>query len=506
MPVINRPVFFYFVVTLFVGLLCLVYGQMEHFLPQGVHSWAQADRYALAHQYAEGTPFFQPKTFNLMSEEGRVGVEFPIHAYLSSLLSQVLGQHHLPLIMRSLNLLLLMLGLIFFARQLHQPIYGFSLAATLFLSPGLVFYAFNFLPDVAGLALLLFSFGHLLKVDRGASSHWQWALFFAGLATLIKTTSGVFLLAIMLSCAYTFMKNEDAAKFKRLSVLGMLIIGMIVAYDYFYFHQVNRRLWSIIFMSETQPITSWQDLESIWKAVKYWWGQWMLLPQLILILLFTIVVFLKKPLAGKMGLAGLTLLISIPGLFAFMVLMGKQYINHDYYFIASLIPASFLLAGILWNRLESRSENVKQLIYLASVASMVWCGIEAFGSFEKRNSEHFTWKGRTILNEVEWMRDGGRKLTDLGISEDDRIFVLYEFSPNVPLVYFNRKGRVFNHEEMKRPAENISYWADRIRPHFVIMNKKWLSHFPHDQPLLYRQLLPVHHSGEMLLYRWQPNH
>jgi 4-amino-4-deoxy-L-arabinose transferase-like glycosyltransferase len=484
------------------GLLAILFAKNTSPLPSGVHSWAQADRYSLACQYFEDGRFLSPKTFNLMSEEGRVGVEFPILPYISAKLAKFIGRNNLPWIMRILNSILLLISFVVLAAQMRGSVFHkSSMIAMLFLSPMLVFYGFNFLPDTTGLALVLMSFAALLRFSRIRSNvNWVLALVLAACATLIKTTCGIYFIAIGAVLLLHFVREKNYKQIVYLTLSQLLLAAIVIWYDYTFFFSVNKKFWAIIFMSQSQPILNWSDLSSVYSGFVYWFGQWITWSQASVLILISVVLRFTASTDNKNKLLRQLILISLIGVVAFIGLMGKQFVNHDYYFIASVIPLLFLIGVNLNDQMAEDSGPLKRLYPLFLAIGLVLSGLHSFSQYPERSGSHYTWKGRTILNDTRWMEKGDSRLTKLGIESEAIVFVLYEFAPNTSLVYFNRKGRVFNHEEMTREDKNLTYWNDRIKPKYVVIQKKWIDHLESDQPKFFNLLKPFGNNLDVAVY------
>lgn len=480
------PVFF----ILLTGLL-LVYGKHINALPEGVHSWAQADRFAVAKMFQDNNNILAPQTLNISSTDGRCGVEFPFVQYISAKFSQITGTDSLPAIYRILNLLILFGGSFFLIRTWSQGhLLTLITGITACFSPLLLFYGFNFLPDTTGLGFVLFAFGYILKFERSDNNKFLYlSIAFAGLATLVKTTSGIYFISINGGYFLYFLFKRD---FKRLIgplTFALSLAAVIILYDYFLFHKVNKEFWSIIFMSQSHPIHTSEDLRAVWKAMKYWHGQYLTWPQTILLVGLGIPAITKIRRLKLWKPTSWILLLSFIGAIGFLGVMGTQFINHDYYFIASVVPLTILSALISITSVKDLRVFQKSY-FLAAIAGLcIWSIVLSVQNYEPRTQSHFVWKNRDIINETSWMKDGDKLLNDIGISDDAVIFVGYAAAPNTSLVYFNRKGKVFNHEEMTRNGDNMEYWKNRLQPDYFIFPSAWVSKLELDQPRLYGQVV-----------------
>jgi hypothetical protein len=121
--------------------------------------------------------------------------------------------------------------------------------------------------------------------------------------------------------------------------------------------------------------------------------------------------------------------------------------------------------------------------------------------FKHRNGEVFLWKNKGIANDVIWLRGSEKQLNDIGISYDDQVFVGYAAAPNTSLVYLNRNGKVFNHEEMTRDSANLAYWYERIQPDYVIIPASNHASFQKDQSAFYNRLVLFAKRPNLYIYK-----
>ncbi|MCO4820299.1 MAG: hypothetical protein KC517_11825 [Bacteroidetes bacterium] len=487
----------------FVVVLFFCYGRFYNHLPLGVHNWAQSDRYSVAVKFLDELDFFKARTHNLSTIDGRCGVEFPATQYLSARIASLTSSKYLPTIYRTINLIILVLGLWMFVLAWDvQSFHKIIMAFLLFFSPVLLFYGYNFLPDTAGLGLLLLGMGYFIKFNQTRRLRFAFmSLAFAGLATLLKTTCGIYFLALAGTYGIHFISPLQLKKGLKVLAAFVGFAGLIFLYDYFYFHKVNTDFYSRIFMSKQQPLTSASDFRGFWKAITYWHGQYMTWPQTILIFGLIVRAITNRKQLEKNNLGRNLLLISIVGLTSFLLLMGKQFINHDYYFIAAILPL-FCLTTWYFLSIQSHVKFFKSSLFTIVLTGLaIFTILQSTSLYEKRMSSHFVWKNRDIINDIEWLQDGARIIDEISIEPDDKIFVGYDAAPNTALVYFDRKGKVFNHEEMTRDSSNMQYWSNRIRPDYFIFPNMWVSKLETEQPWLYANLVPFAKRQNFVIYK-----
>ncbi len=471
-------------------------------LPLGVHNWAQSDRYSVAVKFLEHNDILKARTHNLGSVDGRCGVEFPLVQFIAAKLANVFGENSLPMLFKVLNFSILFFGFIYFIFQWQGNwLINRIIGSSILFSPMLFFYAYNFLPDTAGLGFLLFSFGFFVKYYHNKhQKDFTFSLIFAGLATLVKTTCGISLLAMLGAYFLYFLKKKDLKRIASTVVHGIILLSVIYIYDYFFFHKVNEDFYSRVFMSVNHPIESLHDLNNVLKGLLYWFGQYLTIPQLfLLVTLIILYVITPKSNVSKL-LPTLFIGIYLIGLLAFLGLMGKQFINHDYYFIASFTPIFVFMLWAFSRKLATSSSQNKWLLLVVSGLTLVTITLTV-STYTERMQSHFLWKNRDIITDIEWMQNGDYLLDDLGIKQSDRLFVCYEPAPNTSLVYFNRDGKVFNHEEMSRDSANMKYWSERIQPEYYIVPSIWVNRLSSDQPWLYSRLVLFAKRPNFYIYK-----
>ena len=120
------------------------------------------------------------------------------------------------------------------------------------------------------------------------------------------------------------------------------------------------------------------------------------------------------------------------------------------------------------NRINWNSWIAGIVLVLSSIVSF------SFGSNQhfSRMSENCIINGEAMSFDFEWMKSLKNGINNT-IAEDEKVFVVYGMEPNLTLVYLQRKGIVFNHEEMGREESNFYYWLDRRKPEYLICRAKY---------------------------------
>lgn len=455
-------------------------------MPEGVHSWAQSDRLSIAVNFVENYSFLEPRTHSLISREGEVGVEFPLVQFLSAGIKRTIPTVDISTIYRILTGLFLALGLAWFITSFHVhrslllPLYVLSM------SPIAYYYQFNFLPDTAALGLLLGAIGSFNRfLNRKTLFAGTATILLAGMATLVKTSCGIYFIAISSSFFINVLFFEKLRRKSILPAVIAIVLGMFIYwYDLVHFYERNERLWSLIFLSKPLPVSSWSEVVDIWKNTRTWHSDYLSIVQYLLIAFILIGITVRRIALPNIfkNHAFRTLVASAIGAIIYALLIGMQFSNHDYYFLCTFYPVAIwaMLYGIqsLYGVKKLNQGYWKAVLYPLAIVHLAI----SLSSASERRSEYYTVRDRVIINETDWLKDADREIEVMGVPSEAKVFVFYEFAPNTSLLYFNRKGRVLNHEEMSRPHTYIDEWIGRIQPDYFVVRNKWLPNLKRDQP------------------------
>ena len=164
--------------------------------PRGIHQWAQADRLAVCLRYIDGKTLNDPATLSFKTPDGNVGVEFSGFQYL---LAQVVKSGYpekwLPFLYKISTSLIFFSALFVLSFEVlknEKIIFRSAIFIGLISSPILIYYGYNFLPDILALSILLWAFYFYYKdFNRFIFI----ILFLGGLSMFIKTSSGIYLIS-----------------------------------------------------------------------------------------------------------------------------------------------------------------------------------------------------------------------------------------------------------------------------------------------------------------------
>jgi len=439
----------YFVVVLTAVYFFIGIFQTLPLCPQSVHQWAQCDRASVALNFGEDTfNFFQPRVHNTNNGSGISGMEFPFINYSAGMLYRIFG--HLDFIYRSLILLLLTLGVtaIFILSYEYLQNFFLSCFAVFFmlLSPVLLYYAPNFIPDTASVGLLLISWLYYFKYYRDQKKKNLIVLFITLLlASLIKITAliGVITMILMIIIQVimpSLLKNQKLHgrnSYKLLAVLVSIII--ITGLWYMYAKWLSAEHNSGLFLLNTKTTFSKEKImDNLDYIYKHWWKQYYSSITYYAILLSVVILFIFRKYTDRQ-LAAITSILWA-GNMIFTFIMLPQYHDHDYYII-SLLPAIFFLMLTLLVTLKNAiaGTNTPVLKFIYVIALFIFANALVYGkdNYKERYHPESWMKSPEVFKKYYDIKP---YIATLGIDRSKRTISVFDWSPNVTLYLMDLKG------------------------------------------------------------------
>lgn len=444
--IISHPTKFTLVVLVCVALY-LQFPKYIEFRPIADHTWAQCDRASVARNYAqESMNFFLPRVHYTAGKTGISGLEFPIINYSAAILYKIFGFHERYY--RLIMLLLVFSGLfaIFKLCDLYLNDIFLSVFVCLawYLSPLLVCYTPNFIPDAGSLGLILVAWYGFFKSTKSPSGKFQLIFLCAGLfASLIKLTALISVISILSVSVLNLLLPENKKFYSmKLSLKYILYCFTIIGFTYSWYtyaSYLNDKYESWIFLMKSNPPQSYHELifnlKYIWSRFHNIYFSVGFYIMFLISLVVTVVKFRKVN-----PLLFIILLHLYLGSFAFLVLMNRQFIYHEYYFI-SLLPVFFfqiLVASDILRKTELRLVSKWRIATLFFVVITVSNAISARKFLKGRFSE----SGAVNSGTDSYLVYHGIEpyLRKLGIRPEQEVLSYFDQSPNVTLYFLNQKG------------------------------------------------------------------
>ena len=420
------------------------YHELLFHMPYGIHTWAQADRLSLAiNFYDNGMNFFKPATNSLYAEQGITGVEFPIQAYMAAIVGKIFGRQYIYISFRLLSVIISCTGLLFLFLASYRATKDFiiSLVTPLFVfcSPVFIYYTCNYLPDAAAASVAFIAFYYILRyADSLSARHFIWSIVFLTLATLMKTSVGLYLCGFLLWVAYTRAKQWQVKTHLSFYIPTLISVSIIVGY-YLYNRHLNTTYHSGVFLATINPFRSIGDIHRYIIDFRKIWANEYLVPAQYLLLAVVLVGAIPILFQNKHGKSMLLLiLIFFTGMLAMTLLMGIQLFHHDYYAVSIFLPfvAFTLLVCIIAIHNAITNPIIILSVRAVSFAGLVLCFCMA--AYHTQYRLQYGVAGGTPG--ISWAEGGAEVLRQLQIPKDEPIIVVNEDDANTHLLFFDRKG------------------------------------------------------------------
>ncbi|MBX2892190.1 MAG: glycosyltransferase family 39 protein [Saprospiraceae bacterium] len=489
-------------VALLATLCLFFYHKTITFWPSHIHAWTQGDRYALAIKFADtGLNLFKPRTFNLQTKDGITAVDLPLHDYLVGVLMYLSGSKS-PALFRVYALLFSILGCWYLYRMTreasHSHFKGYVAALFVFTCPIITYYQAGFIPSATSFAAVLIAYYFYFKYLRARqASDFYWAIGWLTVAALSRSPFNIYLFAVLLQQGVRWFQDRKIVRTEAIA-FGMAYTALVAANLYKWW---LARVYGSQFLGKLLPASDWAELRGIIGSLAERWtfqlfgiGHYALLAIATFFLVWQLgkryVERLTRHILLQSGLvlAGGTL---------YLILMARQYLDHEYYFIDSLYPGVvlWLVAGLLCVPFERVSSRI---LFGATAALCLGWGILESKQVQqiKYADSPANWGETTRKNFI-----GAEQLLDsLGIGRDARLLVMDAHSTNIPLIHLNRMG----HTLLATRPEDIEM-ALRLDFDFIVIQDIFLpSEIISNYPLLLHQLERVGGNGRISIFRYNP--
>lgn len=506
LPALRLPARRAYLASLGLGLLLLalcawLYAPTIGLPPSHHHVWAQADWLALALNFRQrGFDFFHPATYNLLTRDGVTGAGFPLPAYLAAGLMWVAGSE-VPALMRLLTLGCSLGGLLTLAGLVRRASGSGGRAALValfgFCAPLYGYYQANFLPSVPAFAAALAGYYCLYRLGQArAGGRWLYAA--VGLLALAAAIRTPFAVPLLVSLAHVGwwqwrgrLRHLGWARVAGAYGLAWLFIGGYFLYNEY----LTRAYGGSMFLARPLPFGSVAEAWDTTGVVAARWGldllsrwQWLALGAAGLGAL------LSQPPRAWLGTAWRWhwLLLAL-GSGTYYLLMGPQYIDHDYYFIDSLLlPLVLLFAGgVSRLRVPARARPVATV--LAAGLVIIW----AQATYTVQRQRYVTEPGDRGMATLANFVGSARLLDELRVPRSARVMVLDAYSFNLPLLLMQRRGWTVLTTNEENLRASFTEPADLV----VTQNAFFRSDIVNNYPLLLERLDSIFSDGYLTLWR-----
>ena len=450
-------------------------------LPQGPHIWAQADRYALSLGFMEnGFNFFLPRTHNLAPEylpdkpvENRQGitrVDFPLHSYIPALVMKIFNSHGLG-IFRLYTLLFGITGMIllyFIVYKLSQSDTWAAFTVVFALSmPAYTYYLSGTLPSVPSITFVLAAVWTYIKFyEEKKYFYFHFTVLFFLLAALPRLHFTTFLIAFALWRLLIYLKNRKII----LKELISLFLAFSVIIFYFFYNAWLHKNYGSVYLSKPMPPDSVSDFFYVLKEIVKR-NFWKIFPPFhALIYVFVIAVFFIRLKKEKAVFFNVFTFFSFLGMGFIFLIMSRQFIDHDYYFLDTFFPVILLMMILLSQAYKQRINSgifFRFVLPLVLIPLLLVSG--AWSVKEKYRLNN--WDLQLIIKTN--FSDAPSFLKNAGVSEYASVLVIDACSANYPLLLMKQKGYtiVYSEAEFDTLPRLLSYKPDYVvLQHYFLLN------------------------------------
>lgn len=468
--------------------------------PSYVHAWTQVDRLALAMNFQEnGFDFFHPATYNLLTKDGVTQVDFPIHDYLVAVFSSLFNSD-LVFTFRLYNLIYSLIGIFFFFRLAllitksdRRAVWA---TAFIFTLPVLVYYQNGFLPSVPSFANFLIALYALMLYHQSQKQrHFHLAVLFMTLATLSRSPFFIFLFALLLQRILLFYRAQNIQWKELLS----LFLGMAVFIAYFIYNQSLAAQYGTMFLTELLYFDHLESFNNVITTALDRFGKEIMSPYhaILLLGLLTAVIFQlkdKRKFTPKWFALCLYFVISLIGVLFFFVLMGKQFADHDYYYIDTFYPLLVMILLLSLSMLEIPRKWYTSVGVLGGIFFFYFFS-HAHSTQEKRYTPPYDDR---IDYAYQVYQRARTDFKSWGIEKSDTLLVLDAVSTNMPFTVWKMRGYTLlnsGEKTVKSALDTLNY------NYVVLLDSNFVSDTYKDYPELINRLELVHHNGELGVYK-----
>lgn len=430
-------------VLFLLGISFFLYESTINLFPSFIHAWTQSDRYAIALQFLDnGFDFFHPATYNLQTVEGVTRVDFPINEFIVALLMKIIGTTA-PIIFRAYTLCVSILGLIYLyllsKKITSSEIKSGLVVLFVFFSPVYFYYQIGFIPSIPAISCLFIAYYYFFSYRESQNNKQLLiSVVFFLLAALMRFPFIIFLTAAALQQGYLFLKEKKI----KLNEAVYFLVAFILFVAYYLYNVHLGRIYGNMFLDYLLPAKSFSEMKEIISEIVHHWGlHYFTLSHYALLFIafgFAVIQFIKqRSISSENKKYWFHVLIVVCGTLCYFLMMARQYVAHDYYFLDS-----FFVPIVLSLVFSIKSINMNTLLKKIIWASIFFIQIILFYIFSERvqNERYYTgpWD-RTEITRQNFI--GTEKyLDDTGIARDAKILVIDAYTTNAPLILMNRKG------------------------------------------------------------------
>lgn len=495
-------------------IIIVILGLIFHFSyinkqPTNIHAWAQVDRYALAKGFINNNyNLFKPETFvynhqfpnNWTKPELTTitSVDFPIHDYNVAILMKILNNSS-PWVFRLYILLYSFIGLyyLFKLSRLVTNSYYKSIIILLFAatSPVFVYYQSGFLPTIPSLSNAFIGIYFYIKYSRfKINKHFNIAILFLTISALSRTTFVIPLIAVLLVEGLYIVNKRTRIKAKIVPIT----ISITIIISYYFHNQYLRTNFGSIFLNNLLPADNINQFNSIIITIKnIWLFQYLsVYHYIILTIILLIVIYITIKNKSKYSLNRFKLIIIAISLgdSIFFIMMIRQFVSHDYYYIDTFFLPIIFIFTLLLTKIPSVNNKYKYIYWGLIIISIMALVFNTIKSQKERYAEKA--ENKTTIT-LQNFKNSDIFLDSLKIPLNAKILVIDVFAPNLPFLLMNRKGYAL----MSSNKDNIKTALKWDFDYLIIPNKYFTSDKYYKYPQILSEISKIADNGLITIFK-----
>lgn len=444
-----------------------------------MHQGAQADRACVAwNYYHESMNFFAPRVMENRAADGVAGMEFPIVNYTAAIFYKVFGFHDFWF--RFIVFLIVTFGVFaawgitgfFMHKNLHRLVLTFGW----YLSPILVFYSANFIPDPVAMSFSFMAWYYFLRFYFNIQVKQSLRLYvlFTALAGLIKITFLIGHFAVLiLFLIYRYRPAFFPLGFPAIRRFwGWFLLPLLpVGGWYYYAKWLTQKTGNVHFLQQINPAKSWAVFEDNTKFGFNTWNESLYAPNHIyfilgLIVLFVILRWKQAPIPAMI----FTLLFG--GFIASFILFNNQYRYHDYYYLL-LFPALFF--GMIYLQqlfIEQKSMFIGlfPILFLIAFYYFPFTGFSHTKNMLAERYREGSYYSQEVFTGIRQYAEFEKMVAEKMPAHSEVVSV-FDPSPNTSLYFLRKKGIRIAPDFSPELTRDVMHAS---KAHFMVLNDSLL--------------------------------
>ena len=490
------------IVVLVFGAVCM-WSSISLMEPYGKHQWRQCDAYSMAVNYfQEDLKFARPEMHfqhgNGLGSGQAIG-EFTATYWLNAQLWKCIGLT--PFTMRWTHLLLWLLGclaLFSMSKQWFGPYKAGFVILCVLSSPLIVFYAPNYLVNVAGLGMVFLAWWAAWQImtRQKRTVLLEGTLFVAlSLSILFRPTMLLGWLPIGVGVLF---KGKIGHWFWRFFCPLVLGISWIL-----WSKSLNRDAGSVYFLTTIRPLWHAADAAEVWRLFREdvlpeWYHTYV---RSLFVLVVGTIAFMVAKTRGKIegnsvapqtpNHFGMLVAIMLVGLGVYFVLWFENLDVHDYYLIEFQLLVPLVLWWLIFHLDRMRGHNgrfykVTWGVLLVAVSFQLLeshlrtrmkykapTGLLSELILTERDRGIWNWFHWDQVNRFEHFLELKKEMRDYGITRESRIISVPDPSPNITLSLLDQKGFTNLYDENMTGDDRIRFYVEKGAVYLVCNSKDW---------------------------------